>query len=65
MELKLENCDMDVEDIIDDVGTHNCPNVTESNEKSDQDLIRLPIQPSNNVAPADDKSGDVVVILDG
>ena len=56
---------MDVEDIIDDVGTHNCPNVTESNEKSDQDLIRLPIQPSYNVAPADDKSGYVVVILDG
>ena len=77
--IHIENCDMDAEDIIDDVGTHTRPNVTESNEKSDQDLIneivrgdlesvrsiRLPIRPSHSAAPADDESDDDIVILDG
>ena len=77
--IHIENCDMDAEDIIDDVGTHTRPNVTESNEKSDLDLIneivrgdlesvrsiRLPIRPSHSAAPADDESDDDIVILDG
>ena len=73
--IHIENCDMDAEDIIDDVETR--PNVTDSKDLIKEivrgDLesvrsIRLPNRPSHSAAlaaiAADDESDDDIVILD-